>query len=328
MLLGCASSTAKQPAANSSHLEQSLDYVQCGGGEFRGFGIGNSKENALNAAYSDLAKQVSSSIKVTETHNKNQSVRKGAENISSEYASKIVIKANLSNLNDAYILRTEQRANEKTETVVCMSKAKAAKEYIEREHLITDSLDLLSNAALNTEHPKRKNDAWHKSQMLWGESIKIQNLLENWGIKPAMPSTASESYSKIRENYKDYCQGQKAHWEENAKGECYNASFSELSKRIKIEKSECAKGLKFKFSCAEKCKSSSFGIECSFEPSLAIESCKAEAYSLLMARESVMGSDMYSESRAKEKLVENLSKAAFFNEWEKEIKEWLPKCTE
>jgi hypothetical protein len=327
MLFGCASNTAKQQEITHA-TERSLDYMQCGGNEFRGFGIGSSKDDALNAAYSDLAKQVSSSIKVIETRDKSQSMHKGVENISSEYASKIIIKASLSNLNDAYILRTEQRTNGNTETVVCMSKAKAAKEFIERERLISDSLDLLSNAALNTAHPKRKNDAWRKSQMLWGESIKIQSLLENWGIQPASPGMANEAYSKIRENYKAYCKSQKVYWEENAENECSNASFSELSKRVKIEKSGCSNGLKFKFSCSEKCKSSSFGIECSFEPSLAIESCNAESYSLLRTREPIMGSDMHSKSKALEKLIENLSRAAFFSEWEREIKEWVPQCAE
>jgi hypothetical protein len=300
----------------------------CGSGEFQGIGIGKNKEEALNAAYSDLAKQISSSINVVETRSKNQSMQKGVENLSSEYASKIVIKANLSNISDASILRAEKRSDGKTQTMVCMSKANAAKGFIERERLIADSLDLLSNAALSTEHPKRKNDVWRKSQMLWGESIKNQNLLETWGVQSAAPGVASEAYSKIRENYKAYCQIQKVYWEDNAKNECSNASFSELSKRIKIEESQCSKGLKFKFSCVEKCKASSYGTECSFEPSLAIESCSAESYSLLRLREPLTGQDMNSVSRAKEKLMDNLSKATFLNEWEKEIKEWIPLCAE
>jgi hypothetical protein len=253
---------------------------------------------------------------------------KGVEDLSSEYASKIVIKANLSNISDASILKTGKRQDGKTQTMVCMSRANAAKGFIERERLIADSLDLLSNAALSTEHPKRKNDAWHKSQMLWAESIKNRSLLETWGVQSAVPGMASEAYSKIRENYKAYCQSQKVYWEDNAKNECSNASFSLLSKKIKMEESQCSKGLKFKFSCVEKCKSSSYGSECTFEPSLAIESCGAESYSLLRVKEPVTGQDMNNMGRAKEKLMDNLSKATFFNEWEKEIKEWVPLCVE
>jgi hypothetical protein len=300
----------------------------CESGEFQGYGIGKNSEEALGAAYSDLAKQISSSINVVETRSKSQSMQKGVENLSSEYASKIVIKANISNISDAKVLKTGKRSDGKTQTIVCMSRANAAKGFIERERLIADSLDLLSNVALGTEHPKRKNDAWHKSQMLWAESIKNRNLLETWGVQSAAPGMASEAYSKIRDNYKVYCQSQKVYWEDNAKNECSSASFSELSKRVKIEEAQCASGLKFKFSCAEKCKSSSYGTECSFEPSLAIESCSAESYSLLKAREPVTGQDMNSISRAKEKLMDNLSKAVFLNEWEKEIKEWMPLCVE
>jgi hypothetical protein len=335
IFLGCASGTAKQqevaappPAPAPAPAEQSLDYLQCAGNEFRGFGIGGSRDDALKAAYSDLAKQVSSSINVVETRGKSQSMYKGEENISSEYDSKIVIKANLSNISDAYVLRIEQRLNGNIETVVCMSRANAAKGFIERERLIADSLDLLADAALNTEHPKRKNDAWRKSQMLWGESIKVLGLLESWGVMPATPGMASQAYSKIRDDYKNYCQSQKVYWEENAESECSSASFSELSRRIKIEKSQCLSGLKFKFSCGERCKASSYGIECFFEPSLAIESCNAEMYSLLRVKETISGTDMNSENRAKDKLVESLPRAVFFNEWEREIKEWMPLCAE
>jgi hypothetical protein len=317
-VIGCASNAVRLP-------EQSLEHLQCSNNEFRGFGVGNSKNEALNAAYSDLAKQISSSIKVTETLNRSQIVRNDVENLSSEYFSKIVIKANLSNVQDAKVLRTEQRANGNTETVVCMSRLNAAKEFFERGRLIADSLDLLSNVALNTEHPKRKNDAWRKSQMLWNESLKIKNLLESWGV---LFNPANETYSKIRDDYKSYCQSQKVYWEGNLEDQCSRVGFSELSKKIKIEKSECSKGLKLKFSCSEKCRSSSYGIECSFEPSLAIESCNAESYSLLRAKEPATGSDMHNKNRAMEKLVENLPRAAFFNEWEKEIKEWVPQCAE
>jgi hypothetical protein len=37
---------------------------------------------------------------------------------------------------------------------------------------------------------------------------------------------------------------------------------------------------------------------------------------------------MNSENRAKDKLVESLPRAVFFNEWEMEIKEWMPLCVE
>jgi hypothetical protein len=69
-------------------------------------------------------------------------------------------------------------------------------------------------------------------------------------------------------------------------------------------------------------------MECSANPSLAVESCGGEKYSMLKAKEPVIGSDAYNKNMARENLIENLSKAAFFKEWEKEIMKWVPQCTE
>jgi hypothetical protein len=318
--MGCASNTPPQ----SIPLAESLGSANCGSGEFRGSGIGKSDDEALNIAKSDLARQINSSMKVSAKYRQSQQVSNGEENLSSEYESELVVEANLLNAHDARVIRIERRASE-SGAVVCMAKADAAKGFIERQRLVADSLGLVSNTALSTEHPMHKNVAWHRTQMLWREFIRTKNLLEDWGIES--PYSADEIYSKTREDYKNYCQNMKVFWRDTG-DECSESVFAMLSKKIKIEKSECSGGLNLNFSCSEKCKSSSFGIECSFEPSLSIESCSGESYSLLKVKTPVVANDIHNTGKAKEKLLENLPKAVFFNEWEKEIKEWVPQCAD
>jgi hypothetical protein len=320
ILIGCASSSPPQ----SISLAESLGSASCASGEFRGSGIGKSEDEALNIARSDLAMQINSSLKVSTKYRQSQQVFNGNENLSSEYESNLVVEANLLNAHDARVLRVEQRIGE-AGAVVCMTKADAAKGFLERQRLMMDSLGLASNTASSAEHPRRKNEAWRKTQMLHNDFMRIQNLFEGWGV--TSPYSADEIYSNAREDYKNYCKGVKVFWQD-AGNECSNTVFSILSKKIKIEKSRCSDGLNLSFNCSEKCKSSSYGIECSYEPSLAIESCGGEKYSMLKAKAPVTGSDMYNEAKAREKLVENLPKTAFFNEWEKEIKEWVPQCAD
>jgi len=318
MFVNCASGTAQKNVS----LAESLGSASCASGEFRGSGVGKSENEALNIARSDLAMQINSSMKVSNTYRQNQRVFNGNENLSSEYESNLVVESNLQNAQDARVLIVERRPSE-TGAVVCMAKADAAKSFIERQRLVMDSLGIVSGTALNTEHPKHKNEAWRRTQMLYNDFIKIQNLLEGWDVKS--PYSADEIYNKARENYKNYCQSVKIFWQD-VKNDCSDAVFAILSQKIKIEKSQCSGGLNLSFYCSEKCKSSSYGIECSYDPSLAIESCSGEKYSMLKAPKPVTGGDMYNETKAREKLAENLPKAAFFIEWEKEVQQWVPQC--
>ncbi|MDR2580297.1 MAG: hypothetical protein LBC85_04810 [Fibromonadaceae bacterium] len=322
LLAGCVSNTAKQPIS----LAEALDSVECKSGEFRGAGIGGSENEALSVARSALAKQVHSSVKVSDEYRLSRSVSGGKEDLSSESKSELVVEAALLNAHDARVQHTQRRANE-TGIVVCMSRTDAAKGFTERQRFITDSLKIVS-AIVSTEHPKRKNEAWHKTQTLWYEFMRIQDLLEGWGVaKTDFFVSANEVYAKTENYYKNYCKNQKTYWEAPA-SECANIVFAGLFERIKITKedAECQNGLRLRFSCNDRCRSSSFGVECLLEPSLAIESCNGAHYSLLKAKGPTTGNDMHSEIKAKENLMRNLPKASFFNEWEKEIREWVPQC--
>jgi len=298
--------------------------AECLSGEFRGFGVGENESEALTEARSALAGQVSSSVNVTIERTMSQQISNGKEDLNTRYKSRTTIESALPNAQDARIVRSKRNGN-KTNVVVCMTKADAAKGFLERQRLMADSLELASSTELNTEHPRQKNEAWRKTQMLYNDFLRIQHLLDGWEVKS--PYTAEEIYSKTREDYKNYCQSVKVFWQD-AGNKCSEAVFAILSKKIKMEKSQCSGGLNLNFNCSEKCKSSSFGIECSYEPSLSIESCDGESYSLLKTKTPAAGSDMYSEAKAKENLAENLPKAAFFAEWEMEAKKWVPQCTD
>ncbi|GBU24157.1 hypothetical protein R83H12_00785 [Fibrobacteria bacterium R8-3-H12] len=315
MLIGCASAPRQaepEPAA------------ECQADEFRGFGVGENENTALSEARSALAGQISSSVNVTMERIVSQRMSNGKEYLNSGYESRTTIESFLPNAQDARIVRSKRNGN-KINIVVCMSRSDAAKGFLERQRLLADSLGLASGTELNTEHPKQKNEAWRKTQMLYNDFARIQNMLEGWGVKS--PYLADELYSKAREDYRNYCQGAKVFWQD-AGNECSNAVFAVLSKKIKIEKSKCSGGLNMKFNCLEKCKSYSYGIECSYEPSLSIESCGGQSYSLLKTQTPATSTDTYNEAKAREKLAESLTKAVFLNEWKKEIKEWMPQCTD
>jgi hypothetical protein len=316
LLAGCASRASRETPPLVA-----LESFKCKVGEFRGSGTGTNEAEALNAARSELAMQISSSVEVSQKSRQGQRVLNDKETIDSEFDSETIVKSMLINAHDARILHSGPNS-----VVVCMSRADAAKGFEERQRLIADSLEIVSHVEMGTEHPKRKNDAWRKTKNLWNEFMKIQKLLEGWGIeRNEFLEPTSKTYSKTKEDYKSYCVKQKTYWKDT-ENDCSKVVFSELSKRIKIEKSECASGLNLRFSCSEKCEASSYGVECAFEPSLAIESCNGELYSLQKIKEPVRGSDMYNSGKAKENLIKNLSAADFFREWEKDIKEWVPQC--
>jgi hypothetical protein len=317
VFVSCASTVRQsEPAAETPVLPQ------CRAGEFSGAGTGESDNEALAEAHSALARQISSSVNVTIERTVSQQVSSGREDLNAGYVSRAVIESSLPNAHDARIAGSI-RGGGKVSVAVCMTKADAAKGFIERQRLVMDSLEMASNTALAAEHPKRKNEAWHRTRMLYNDFIRIQSLLDGWGV--GSPHSADEVYAKIADNYKDYCKNQKVHWAA-AKDECSKAVFAELSKEVNIEESNCSIGLNLNFFCSEECKSTSLGIKCSFEPSLVIESCSGEPYSRLSAKEPPTGSDRHNESSAKEKLIKNLPQSAFLEEWKMEIKKWEPQC--
>ena len=299
-----------------------VDNIACQGNDFRGAAVSLDEHEALDMARVEISRQIQSSLKASSKFFRKQT---GTELSVNTWQQAISQKSNLQNAQDAKLYR-KKRHKDSVGVVVCMSRADAAKGLAERQRMVADSLELVSHA-METKHPKNKNNAWNRTQALWIEFLNIQNLLNNFGVPGTLLDSAGKIYSRAREDYTDYCRNQKIYWDAS-KDECSNLVFAELSKRIAMEKSLCLNGLRLRFACLEKCGSFSLGKECSFEPSLAIESCDGNIYSLLKPREPAKGYDMHNQSRARENLIEKLPSAAFFREWETEIKGWVPQCIE
>jgi len=317
LLIGCAS--------NQAPPSEPLNSAQCRTGEFRGVGIGTNEKEALSEAKADLAKQIYSSVRVSEKYRQSQNVQSGKETLGSDFVSETLVEANLLNAQDARVLSVEQKTG-KVSTVVCMKKADAAKGFIERQRLVADSLELASNTALKTEHPKRKNEAWHKTQTLWNEFAKIQSLLDGWDIEKAyFYEPANERYSQAREDYKGYCENSKLHWRPEQENDYSSIAFSMLSKNLKMEKSVCqGNGISLVYKYAEPDCSRKFGVySCFYKPSLSILSCDGTEYSLL---ENTVENSHQKQELALEKMKDTLKSVDFWGKWEREIKEWSPKC--
>jgi len=296
--------------------------AECSSDEFRGFGVGENEQAALTEAQSALSRQINSSINVTIERIVSQRISNGKENLNSGYESKTVIESALPNAQDARIVRSKRNGN-KINVTVCMSKADAAKSFLERQRLLEDSISLASNMAINTEHPKQKNEAWHKTQMLYNDFMKIQYLLNGWGIKS--PYLADEIYSRAREDYKDYCGAAKLHWHSEQETSYSEIAFSKLSGSIKIEKSPCNdRGISLIYKGSEPECSAKFGLNtCSYANSLSLDACDGTEY--LQLKGDAMGAHQ-THNFALDKLQNNLKSAEFWNQWIKEIKQWSPQC--
>jgi len=296
--------------------------VECRAGEFQGIGIGESESAALSEAHSALARQINSSVNVTIERTVNQQISNGKENLNSEYGSRTKIESSLPNAHDARVVYSKRNGN-KANVVVCMSKADAAKGFIERQRLIADSLEMVSSFMLATEHPKSKNEAWHKTQMLYNDFTRIRYLFESWGIESPYP--AVEIYSKARENYRNYCQTVKLNWNPEKETLYSGIAFSKLSDGVKIVKSPCnGNGISLFYKGSKPECSVKFGLNtCSYVSELSLRACDGTEY--LQLKNEAIGAHQKHDF-ALEKLQGNLKSAEFWNQWKQEIKQWSPQC--
>ncbi|MDR1830661.1 MAG: hypothetical protein LBQ76_07830 [Candidatus Fibromonas sp.] len=300
-------------------------HAQCGPDEFSGVGTGANEEEALNTAYSLLARQIHSSVKVSEKYTQSQKVSGGKENLNSGYASKTEVESSLINAHDARVLRIE-RSKGKTSVTVCMSRSAAAKGFAEKQRLVADSLEIAANFALGAEHPKSKNEAWQRTQALWNEFARLQGMIEGLGAAKAdFYDAANKVYSQAKDEQIAYCQNSKQHWTPEKENNYSELALSMLSKNLKMEKSACkGKGVSLIYKNTEPECSQKFGLHsCSYKPSLSVASCEGVEYRLLEG--SAEGAHQ-KQDFALEKLQNNLKTAQFWQKWEQEIKEWSPQC--
>ncbi|MCL1956849.1 MAG: hypothetical protein FWF63_05965 [Fibromonadales bacterium] len=302
--------------------QQPESATECQASEFRGFGVGENENEALTEARSALAGQVSSSVNVTIERIVSQQISNGKEDLNSGYKSRTTIESALPNAHDARIVRNKRNGN-KTSVTVCMSKADAAKSFLEKQRLLEDSLSLASNAAVSTDHPKHKNEAWRKTQMLYNDFVRIQYLLDGWGVRS--PYLADGIYSKARADYRDYCGAAQLHWNPEKETSYSEIAFSKLSSSIKIEKSPCNdRGISLAYKGSEPECSVKFGLStCSYSNSLSLNTCDGTEY--LQIKGDAMGAHQKPDF-AVEKLQGNFKSAEFWNQWIQEIKQWSPQC--
>jgi len=278
-------------------------------------GIGKNPSEARGKAKAEIAGNIISNIKSKTKITDSSKEKDGVFKEASEFEETSVIESDLTLFGFKEEFPKRQR-NGNYELKVYICTKDASKGFLEKLRLLSDSLELAANAVLTKRH---KNEAWNKTQRLYKDFMRTRNLLEVLGVES--PYQADNAYDKAI----SYCRNAKVFWQDTG-NECSETIFSMLSKKITMEKSSCSVGLKLSLSCPEKCASSSLEIECSLNPSLAVESCGGEKYSMLKTKEPVTGSSPYNKNKARENMIENLSNADFLNEWEREIMEWAPIC--
>jgi hypothetical protein len=309
--------------ASTSRQAEPEPLPECRAGEFRGSGIGQSENEALAEAHSALARQINSSVNVTIERMVNQRISNGEEDLNSKYESRAVIESSLPNAHDARIAGSRRNGN-KINVAVCMSRADAAKPYIQRQSLLLDSLEFMAVNELNAAHPRQKSEARNKANAVWAGMLANDGLLKNWGAASDM-GRAKDLHDAIEDDYKDYCQTAKLHWNPERKTPYSEIVFSKLSSSIKMEKSPCAgRGISLFYRDSEPECSMKFGLNtCSYALSLSLATCDGTEY--LQLESDAMGAHQKPDF-ALEKLQGNLKSAEFWNKWLQEIKQWSPQC--
>jgi hypothetical protein len=277
-----------------------------------GEGRGGSKEAADRAADLAIARSISSSISSVSRDTLSSKVIDGVLEDYSSFSETAKMESFLRNRQSVKQLKPHYKENGEfvSERYICVKDA--ALPYLNQ---LKDLARALKAQIQKTGKSQCKSidETYRKIE---GLETVLSNLAQ-------MSGEVQAEYEKLKKEY----QRIKIFWQDDG-NECSETVFAIFSKKIKMERAICSGGLNLRFSCQEKCKSSSLGMECSCSPSLAVETCEGEKYLMLKAKEPVIGSDAYNKNMAKENLIENLPKVAFFKEWEKEIMKWVPQCAE
>jgi len=316
ILMGCASKAAvpsQEPAP------------ECRVGEFVGVGAGETENAALAEAHSALARQINSSVKVTAERTVSQQLSNGKEDLSSGYKSWALVESSLPNAHDARVAGTRKNGD-KINVTVCMSKSDAAKGFAEQLRPLADSLKFAASGVIDAKHPKLKSEAWQKTKPLWDKFVALRSFVENLDKEKSAPfEPIAALYAKASEGYLDFCQTAKLYWNPEQNDVYSEIAFSKLSKNLKLEKAACnGQGISLVYkNTGHKCEYVGM-FECVHKPSLLIASCSGEVYRLLESKNVEVYQKV--EDVALEKLREKLADETFWNEWEQEIKQWIPVC--
>jgi len=323
LLVSCSGPKVEPEVDSGKSLFQILAEVSCpNASDFRVEHISSSESEALAGARSNMAlehfsKKLESEIQIN-AQNINQVATSSTKmNIGQE--------ATMINPQDAK-LHYSTRHGTQVGVVVCMSRADAAKGFIERQRPVASSLEFAANAILETKHPKLKSEAWQRAKPLWDEFTKNQAMIE--GLDKAAAAVfepLKAMYAKAKEDYLGYCQTAKLYWNPEHNDFYSEKAFAKLSKSSKLEKASCrGNGVSLVYrNSGHKCEQAGI-FKCYHKPSLLVASCYGEEYRILESPNVEVFQKR--EDVALEKLREKLEYESFWSDWEKEIKQWSPQC--
>jgi len=287
-------------------------------------GYGADRDEARENSRSAIGKSIISEVESYEnTENSKREDSEGRLIVSSSYSAKNIIKSSFK-LHGFKEMKTPRQLEDSTyeyHGYVC--NYDVAKPYWDSLNLHKEALEALKNQNLN-------KTTCDKAKEIRMNMLGFQTILD---FLKQTDKNLKKEYEEIYAEILNDCSleaSKKLHWKPEKQTAYSNITFSKLSERIKIEESSCPKKSRdflLVFREEEKCGSNSLEIECSLKPFLAIQSCDGKTYSVLTTKETISGSNGYSKGKAKENLIENLSRANFFKEWEKEIKEVIPECS-
>jgi len=325
-LSSCASSkvdSKAEPVHKENDLFRTLDGVPCpNADDFRGIAVSFSESAALAQARSNMALEYFSyKIKANI-----QIIGQNIDQISSTAThTSMEQEVVLMNSQDAK-LHYSTSQGENFGVVVCMSKKDAAKGFEERLRLVADTMSLVSHVLPGIKHPKQKNEAWHRVQILWTEIKKLQEMLDGFGAERTdLFETASELFLKTRDSYKEYCQAVRLYWNPEQKNVYSEMAFAALSKELRFEKAQCKdNGISLVYKNDVPNCSAKYGLHsCSGNVSLSVGSCDGAEYLLL---ENAVDGAHQKPDFALERMQGRLRTADFWEKWIQEIQLWRPSC--
>lgn len=289
--------------------------------DLRGMGIAPQKAQALAEARAEISQQIQVSLDARSESVKHQEVFQGNESLRSSWNQQVRQTATLANAQDARSVYSA-RQGERVGVVACMSRADAAKPFLERQTLLLDSLNAAIAVELAQNHPLRKRDAWRAAQEAYVRLLPVARVPESLGAQdPATTEAREATYRRLVEDYEAFRANYAFYWEPG-RSEADPVVFGRLSARFKIETGTCAQGLRLSLESREpECAEGAFGIQCSYVPVLVGTSCSGETYFNLTAG-ALRGMGKYDEAEARQRLWAKVQSDAFWNQWFGELDKW------
>jgi hypothetical protein len=327
LALICASlwaSCAGSSGGNASgiSLSQVLDQAQCPDqSDLRGAGSGLNEADALVQARAAVSSHIEVTLESNSESNKSSERINGDESLRILWSSKIKQVSRLANAQDAQqVFKTE--LDQQTGVVVCMSREKAARPFLDKQKIWMDSLSAAVGVELAQNHPQRKQNAWHEAKNIYVQLLALDRVLASLGHPNAKEGERREAeYEKLLADFESFRSHFGFYWEE-AEGEAASVVLGHLSSRYKVETGECSQGVRLRIDARKpKCSEGSFGVQCTFQPVLIGTSCSGEVYFNLRA-DQIRGIGKYDEAEALQRLWGRLQNDSFWNQWNSELDKW------